>query len=312
MKSMFWALGLLLAGLSPALAVDCGHPVAASDTAICNDSQLEALEITLGNALKVALDNSRAPDRDTLTANQAAWIDGRAGDCENGPGGAKATPTELRQCLLDDTNTRIKYLTGQPLEGPGAPDPMVPQLFAGKDQSFLTAMRFVDPKSPGEKLFNHLVYEQMKDLHLAQDENDITDAFTLTLQYASAALISANIDMAYLGPSYAHPMPYNYAINVDLAAAKELKIADALDAPAIQQIQQQCEAQLADLITPHEGGAQRKDDIDQMVADLSHWTFGAKQAVIADEDYFSNGPFSCTIGYDVLRPLLKAGFPLPN
>lgn len=313
MKTMLFAAALLLFAAGSAQAADCSTSESPSDKILCSDAQLQALELTLGNALKVGLDNSRVPDRDVLTANQQDFITNRSTNCDFDENGDPETPDRMRQCLLDATNSRIKYLTGLPLEGPGAPDPIVPQVFAGKDDSFVTASRFVDPKTPGEKLFNSLVYKELKDIHIAKDADDTTDAYALTLQYASPTLLSANVQLTYLGPSYAHPMPYDYAVNIDLTTGKELKMADALTKAQVKLLQKQCEGQLADYLSPHEeGAAQRKDDVDGMVADLGHWTFGAKQVVIADTDYFVEQPYTCTIGYDVLRPLIKAGFPLPD
>ena len=313
MKTILFAAALLLLAVTSAQAVDCAAPANDSEKILCSDAQLQALELTLGNALKVALDNSRVPDRDAITANQQDFIDTRSSDCEVDGNGEPQTPDAMRQCLLDETDNRIKYLTGLPLEGSGAADPMVPQIFAGQDGIFVTAIRFVDPKTPGEKLFNRLVYEKLKDIHVAKDSDDFSDYFALTLQYASPTLISANIDLSYLGPSHPHPMPYNFAINIDLATGKELTMADALTKAQIKTLQKQCEGQLADYLSPHEAGAaQRKDDVDGMVADLSHWTFGARQVVIADTNYFVEQPYTCTIGYEMLRPLLKAGFPLPE
>lgn len=313
MKTILFALGLLLLAVTSAEAVDCGAPASPSDKLLCSDTQLEALENTMGNAIKVALDNSRTQDRDVLTANQQSFIGTRADDCETDQTGDPATPDAMRQCLFDETGNRIKYLTGQPLEGPGAPDPMVPQIFAGKDDAYLYAMRFVDPKTPGEKLFNKLVYRQLKDIQLAKTADDISDYFKLTLQYASPKLLSANIDMSSEGAQYAHPMPAVYAINVDLAAGKELAMADALPAAEVKKLEAQCEGQLADYLSPHEeGAAERRDNVDLMVADLSHWTFGARQAVIAYFDYNLEDPITCTIPYDQLRPSVRPGFPLPE
>lgn len=121
------------------------------------------------------------------------------------------------------------------------------------------------------------------------------------------------MDLTYLGPQYAHPMPAGFSINIDLANARELTMADAFDNGALEQFETLCEAQMADYISAGGSGADdRRGDVGRMTRDLKSWTFGATSARLSHVDQFLERPVTCTLGYDVLRPLLKSGFPLPD
>jgi uncharacterized protein YecT (DUF1311 family) len=303
---------LLLFVPSVALA-GCGAPAGPSEAMLCSDPRVQALETTLGNALRIALDHSRPADRDVLLANQQSFVDSRSIDCAIDEAGDPETPDGIRQCLLEETDARIKLLTGMPLEGPGAGAPMVPQVLAGEDGAFVVALRFVEAHSAGERLFNHLAYEALKPIHLARDQTETSDGFEMVQHYASPALLSARVDLTYLGPQYAHPMPAGFSINIDLANARELTMADAFDNGALEQFETLCEAQMADYISAGGSGADdRRGDVGRMTRDLKSWTFGATSARLSHVDQFLERPVTCTLGYDVLRPLLKSGFPLPD
>ena len=82
---------------------------------------------------------------------------------------------------------------------------------------------------------------------------------------------------------------------------------------ALKQFEALCDEQMADFISAGENGADdRRGDIKRMVESLRSWTFGATSVQLAFIDQYMDDPQTCTLGYDVLRPVIKAGFPLPK
>ena len=66
------------------------------------------------------------------------------------------------------------------------------------------------------------------------------------------------------------------------------------------------------LLAGEEGVEIPDDVIVGTIASLDHWTFGAAQATVRHMQYGLSTPATCTIAYDKLRPMVKAGFPLPQ
>lgn len=61
--------------------------------------------------------------------------------------------------------------------------------------------------------------------------------------------------------------------------------------------------------------AELAKNVKEATSDLAAWSFETNQAVVTYSPYavgsYAEGYYSCKIGYDRLRPLAKASFPLP-
>lgn len=313
MKAILLGLALLLLSVSGAAAIDCKKASTDTEVAICNSPDAVAADDALNAAYKAALKLASAADAKALKADQRFWHENLAIDCAYDENGNDAKPEAVTPCLIEEMVTRTKFLPGQPAAGPGAPEQMVPVVGVGADDMYNHTVRFLHPKGEGEKAFNLEIDAALETIHLAGTADDVSDSLDVTLTYASPTLLSARVEMAYLGPQYAHAMPSVYGINIDLTTGKKLTIEDGFDTAAVAGFVKICEAQLVDYISASEDGAdQRKANVDYMASDLSNWHFGAAGATAEYLDYFLETPATCELGYDVLRPVVKDDFPLPD
>jgi hypothetical protein len=146
---------------------------------------------------------------------------------------------------------------------------------------------------------------------MSTSDDHMSDSFMLTLSYLSPTLLSAMIDTD-LEDGYAHPMVSNVVINLDMATGKTLTMEQLLDTDALAKIQDECLAQTRDYVAlGEEGDDVRRQQLVDTVTDLDHWAFGAKDATIRYIEYGMDNPATCTVTYDMLRPLMKSTFPLP-
>jgi len=315
-------LAALLFGASPSRAIDCTRAQSVIEKGICADPQAIAADTAMSAAYAALAATAPKPQRKLLQDDQASWIEQRDIDCGSGDDGKPLAGPALTQCLVGETDSRRRFLAGLPAAGPGAPDPIAPQLREGADNAMVVALRFLAPKTPGEKNFNAAVDAALKKVHVATDENDFTDDFTMLLDYASPRLISANVDGTDQNPKLTHPMPYNFEINIDLTTGKRLTFADAFAPEALPTLQQLCLSQVKAYTNPETvPGSQeianadatnaRIDDVNTAVGDLNQWRFGADKAWIVFHTYVERAEVPCSFDYTKLRGLIKPDFPLP-
>jgi uncharacterized protein YecT (DUF1311 family) len=315
MKSMLFGASLVLLSVSAAGAMDCAKAATDIEKAICNSPDAVTADSDMASAYQSAIKLLPKKDVANLKADQKDWLGLRDNDCAftstDDDAARPATPEEMAECVVTQSKARTQYLSGTPAEGPGTGDQMVPVVLVGVDEVFNHTLRFLKPANAGEKAYNAALDKQLKDVRIATKDGDNSDTFDLTLAYASPALISARMGGVYLS---AHYMPYDLTLNIDMAKGKRLTMKDALDAAQLTQVQSFCEKQLADFLAPGTEGADGREDwVMTMVGNFNMWSFGATQATLRYVDYDTqDAPLECTIGYDVLKPLLKAGFPLPG
>jgi uncharacterized protein YecT (DUF1311 family) len=301
-------------GASPARAIDCSTAQSDTEKAICADPTVLAADNAMSASYSAIEASLPKAAQKVLADNQSAWIESRDINCGTGDDGTKLSGAQLNQCLLGETTSRQRFLAGQPEEGPGGPDQIVPMVVEGVDGTFIESFHFAAPKTPGEKLFNALVGKELKLVHVAKNEDDYTDDFSMLLSYASPQLISAHIEGTDLKPTLAHPMPYARQINVDLTTGKALNFADAFAPQTLPALQQSCLPQVVAYTSPDGNSAidQRVADVNAAVGDLSQWQFGATKATVAFYAYADEIHASCSFDYAKLRPMVKPGFPLPQ
>jgi len=312
MKSILLGTGLALLSVTAASALDCTNPSSPYATIVCNSPDALKADDALNAAYDAALKLSTPKQAKILKADQKDWLD-LASNCVYGATDGKIDTAEAASCLTDYLVKRTAYLTGMPAEGPGSTDPLAPVVISGVDGIFEHLLRFAKPATPAEKEFNVLVDAAFKDIVVAKKDGETSDYFDMTLPYASPELISANLDIYLDGERYAHPMPSNVSINIDMRTGEVLEMADMLDAAGIAAIKTACAAQTKDYVGDGEGADIRQQNVDVMVENLPHWSFGATGATLTFVDYDTQDePPKCTISYELLKPLTKPSFPLPQ
>lgn len=312
MKIMLLAAGLALLSVSAAQAIDCTKAATDLDYAICRSPDLTKADDAMNAAYQAALKAVGPKMAKVLKADAVAWAGSRYDNCTIDTNGDPAKQEDIPACLLTDTQKRTAYLTGTPLAGPGFGETLIPQSMAGADQVYDEYLRFATPRSAAAKAFNAAVDKWVKNTRMAKTSDQVSDWLQLELDYASPALISADLDLSQEA-GYAHAMMSNQAINIDGRTGRELELADLLDGAGTKSIETNCADQLKDYIAAgEEGSDQRAENIKDMVDDLSSWSFGAGAATLHFTEYGDDPYHICTIGYGVLRPLAKASFPLPN
>lgn len=315
------ATGGTLAG--PAAPANCAAATSITDHAICSNPAVAKADAAMRAAFDALIKQSSPADQLVFQHNQSAWHDNRDTDCDYADATEKpAKPAALAKCLIEESDARRRFLTGQPDEGPGASSPIVPVMRQG--QGFIWSLHFVDPKTPAEKLLNEELDGQVAGLHIGKidadgrsiDPNDYTDMFDAELKYASPALISVAVDGDHFSPTDKQTTPFAYNLNLDMRTGKQLSFSDAFPAEALPQLEAKCLGQLGDFLKPGIGGdagmvAENTKLATAAVADLRWWSFGAKWATInmdpGDED-----PYVCHFDYQALRKIIKPDFPLPN
>ncbi|MCP3473901.1 hypothetical protein NLM33_26650 [Bradyrhizobium sp. CCGUVB1N3] len=210
-----------------------------------------------------------------------------------------------------------------PADGPGLPGSIRPFFLRGKgDGRVVSGLRFTAPQSAGERLFNRAVDGQLKNVNVSDgSEGDTTDDFSMTLSYASPALVSAHVVISY--PSSAHPVDYHVDINVDLVAGRMLAFENVFRREALDSLVAQCRPQLDDFI----GEAAKADLSDNdmresilkdrenlvrtSVGDIQRWSLGSRQMTLTIDDAAKSRITSiCHLDIASLKPLMQPGFNL--
>lgn len=302
--------GVLTLNTPNASAIDCARASTATDGVICGDAAALKADDDMSAAFAALVKKLSASQKKLLIGNQKAWLDERDSCTE----AADQTPAQQKACVVDLTNERRAFLTGEPAEGPGTSSPVMPLIRHGADDTYLTSLAFTAPQTPAEELLNATLAHDLAQMHAATSADDYSDNFDARLKYASPALLSVNIVGASQSPKLAHPMPFNYNLNIDGRTGKKLSMADALDKAALAKIQGECLAQLKDYLA-HPDDTEGEVDpelIKADIADLDKWSFGASEAKLVFDAGDDPPTGVCRLAYSELRTLFKPGFPLPQ
>ena len=306
--------GDVAAASSPDVAACSAGGAAVTQHAICGSPGLRKTDAALNAAFDALLAASTPADAQVFRDSEKYWLDDRDTDCDSADASGKpAKPAALDSCLRNEDLDRTRFLLGQPAEGPGAGH-VVPVMREG--QGFIWSFRFPDPQTPGEKLVDEKLDAEVAGLHIGKpgDDADYTDSFSADLKYASPTFLSASVDGEHLSPGK-DGQQFDYNLNIDMRSGKLLTTADAFAAQTVVKLQQQCATERRDYLKLVAGSsaadrAKERAKLNDLVADLGQWSFGATQASITldpgDED-----PYVCHFPYKSLRPLLRPGFPLP-
>ena len=188
-------------------------------------------------------------------------------------------------------------------------------------------IKFVDPKTAGERAFNEAVTKFLDEIVEPEKGEYGSDHFEVANQmrlvYAAPKLVSAQASV-FADIGGAHPNSYVTNVNLDIGANRLAKFDDLLDDAAAKKVFAICLDQVKAAKKQNMGddAPLSPDDlkalannIEDVTSQIGSWSFEAKQAVVTYNPYmvgsYVEGAYECKLGYDVLRPLAKPGFPLP-
>lgn len=318
------ALIALLNLASPASAFDCSKASTAVEKTICADPQLNRLDGQLSDAYAAVKAASTPAAQKMLARSQKRWIAERE-FCSSDDNGVAA-------CIAQKTKDRLSLLLGAPETGPGASGKLVP-VFLVQDGTTtqwdidMSLIRFAAPQTAGERLFNKLVDGILRQARLGphgEDTNGMIYAMEdrLSLTYASPRLVSARHDF-YVNEGGAHGNYGTTNLNVDMAAGKQLAIADIVDEAGAVTLTRQCKAEIDAERAKRVPGAEdvpydektRDAAIAATVRDLTSWSIGADTITVSFDPYavgaYAEGSYSCSLATGLVKGLARKGAPLP-
>jgi uncharacterized protein YecT (DUF1311 family) len=327
-KCLVSAVPLLLAfTVVPAQAFDCGKAQSPVEKAICANDKLKAADDAMTAVYLALRDSLKGPDRKTLGMSQSKWVKAREDNCGYQEG------TERTGCILDRTDERRRLLAAEPESGPGTGSRLMPVFLQQEGDPHhydvdYTLIKFVKPKSRGEKLFNAEVARIIEEAPLAREEvpegMTYTSYMTLALTYASPKLLSAQTDSwAFTGG--AHGYGGVSGMTIDLVRGVAMKTGDLFDNKAIEALTADCMKQIlaqkkekleGEEFDPANDPFYKEETVIDHLKSLERWNFWKDKATVTFDAYaigsYAEGPYNCDFAMDKLRKLAKPGVPLPE
>lgn len=316
----------LLAYPATAQAFDCAKAESTIEMAICADAKLKAADDSMAAAYERLWRDYEKSERAALAGLQRRWLKEREDRCDRQSG------AKIAACVLAATEERRRFLAGEPESGPGAGGRMVP-VFAfqqGDDVEnydiAISLLKFADPRSPGEKLFNEIIAEAATERPEGETYDEPADNpfeyhVNMTLAYASPKFLSARIG-AWSQNGTGHGYYATTTTNLDLVRGALVKAEDWFDEVAISILKAECIVQIA---------AQKKADdepydppndpfygetiIVDRLKSAGDWTFWKDKASVDFHDDLAApvaGNYSCDFLTRRIRSLAKPGAPLPD
>lgn len=321
-------MALFLSG-APASGFDCGKASTKTELAICADPALKATDDAMSAAYSTLRHAFQGREAQMLQLAQKRWLAMRNDRCSS------ETGQDLTNCLLKITQDRRLLLEGAPESGPGAGTRIVPvfiQQEGGAKQYDVdyTLLRFADPGSAGQKLFNRQLDEIGKKAPLGPHNEEVLEGMQLAaiasaaLSYASPKVISSAINVwSFDGGAHGNGGLTN--VNVDLNGGRLITFDTLFDAVDKEPLAVSCRQQIKDQKVEKMGGEEFKpaDDpnyqeatIDEHIADLTRWSFTSEDAVVTFDAYaigsYAEGSYTCTYAMGLLRSLARDPELLPE
>ena len=305
-------------GACPAMALDCAKATTPIEKAICADPIAAAADEAMSKAYDALAARLAAPDKAALLISQRRWLKNRADTCSADEGAVEAA------CLTDRTLARGAYLAGAPVSGPGAAQAFTPVLVhhVGKPYEYdldVNALKFADPKLPGEKIFNAKIDALLKEAPCVEQPKVCSYELGVRASFASPEFVSARVETyEFSGGPHGNSDAWNFAI--DLASGEELRFSDLFAADArpklvaacLDDIKRQKQQKMPNDPYGVVSAAEQKKTIEQSVGDLTRWSFYATKGEITFDAYslgaYFEGSYSCDFPAEMMRPLLKLDY----
>jgi len=323
LRLTLFALLAVASGACPAMALDCARATTPIEKAICADPIAAAADDSMSKAYDALAARLAAPDKAALLISQRRWLKNRADTCSADEGGAEAA------CLTDRTVARRAYLAGEPVSGPGAAQAFTPVLIqhVGKPNQYdldIQALKFADPKLPGEKRFNATIDALLKKvpaIEQTEPRRDMVYSYDLDVSasFASPEFVSARVETyEFAGGAHGNSDTSNFAI--DLASGKELQFSDLFAADArpklvaacLDDIKRQKQEKMPNDPYGVVSAADQRKTIEESVGDLTRWSFFATKGEITFDAYslgaYFEGSYACDFPASMMRPLLKLDY----
>jgi uncharacterized protein YecT (DUF1311 family) len=330
MKSLpsLWFFSALVASVSPALAFDCSKATTKIEKAICADANLKSADAEMTKVYADLRDASSPAERKMLSLSQRRWIDQRENAC------AYADDTELVSCVYKETDERKLILQGAPESGPGIASQLIPvflqQIGTPKIYDLdYTLLRFANPQSAGEKLFNAESKKILDDAPLGPHGQEVIEDHVLARQetfaisYASSALLSV-ADNFYSDDGGAHGNGGVSNFNIDMRSGKEIMASDVFGSEAIKTLTAECRDQILARKQENYGDEKyvaeedpnfQETAIAEHLNNFQRWTISADKAVVTFDSYaigaYAEGPYECAFDMPELKSLAKPDALLP-
>jgi uncharacterized protein YecT (DUF1311 family) len=323
LRLTLFALLAVGSGARPAMALDCARATAPIEKAICADPIAAAADDAMSKAYDALAARLAAPDKAALLISQRRWLKDRADTCSADEGAAEAA------CLADRTEARRAYLAGEPASGPGAAQAFTPVLIqhVGKPNQYdldVNALKFAEPKLPGEKLFNATIDALLKKvpaIEQTEPRRDMVYSYDLDVSasFASPEFVSARVETyEFAGGAHGNSETSNFAI--DLESGKALQFSDLFAAGAqpklvaacLDDIKRQKQQKMPNDPYGVVSAAEQKKTIEQSVGDMTRWSFYATKGEITFDAYslgaYFEGSYACDFPAEMMRPLLKLDY----
>ncbi len=323
-------IALSLATAMPAHAFDCGKASTKVEQAICADTRLKAADDAMTAVYVRLKDSFSGQAKEAMRISQLRWIKRREG-CEDD------TVADIAACIEEETARRQALLKATPQTGPGDGGDLAPWFIQKEGENGgwdidLNLVRFIDPRTEGEALFNReaeaLATPSLLEtstlgtatIEVAKDQI-YAKAVSLTPTYASKTLISALAE-GYEDTGGVHGNSWRRAINIALDEGRWLTFADLFPRDVKGILAKLCTDQLvaARKVRTDDATMDLEEGADLVVLDhikdLETWAFWADHAAIMFDPYeigsYSEGPYECRLVMGELRRLALPGAPLPK
>jgi len=316
---------ILLLLAAPASAFDCGKAKTRIEKTICANPQLKAADDAMAEAYGDAKALSTDAEKKMLARSQKRWIASRDEACN------EQAQAELPGCLAEETSNRIGDLAPKAEQGPGYEGRLMP-VFVAQDGAKgiydvdVVTMRFVEPKTDAENLFNAYAAKMVKDAPLGKqadvaDEENLGLQASLKLAYASPRLISAQ-QTFYEDGGGAHGNGGVENLNLDMEKGRALALSDILPQAVVGELRKKCKDQIIAQKKEHEDGYDPSTDdflkdevIAEHIGDLSRWGLTEKEATVSFDSYaigaYAEGTFDCVFPMADLKAMALPNAPLP-
>lgn len=319
---------VFLAGAAPANAFDCAKSTTKVEKAICSDRALAAADADMANAYAAVRDASSPSEKKMLALSQRRWIERRENYCGFEDG------VVLAACITKETMARRLFLQGAPESGPGASSPMIPVFLQQRGDAKhydldYALVRFANPQSAGEKLFNLQSEKILAEAPRGPHDQELLEGQILSreesfaISFASPDLLSvADSLYAYEGAAHGNGGVTN--INVDIRSGAEIRTSDVFAGEAVNSLALACRDQIlarkqqnygTEKYVPEEDGNYQESAIAEHINDFRRWTITAERAIVTFDSYaigaYAEGPYECEFEMPKLKALAKPDAPLP-